>query len=672
MMFKKISFGLLLVLPFAALADDYHTTSYYYSSDTSILRLERDYSGSIDAAFDLASRYVTVRISPSDFSFRLQSPGLISVSNKTTGATYTQQDNPVIFRQMNQLEAIRLFSVRNSLTLEQMLMNFTTYYNGSFYFFTRFNIAQYVQAFFSSLDYSQMQQVLQILADLNTIKTDVSALVPLVESNRNINAGIALDFRNATTNAQYQRSEIINDLTTIINNRLLNNTVDYDIPQIRDDIRALVSVNPSAPYSDNNALALEYFDLLGFDYSQDQAALVQAMINAGLATDNNDALGKLSSTTWRRNTLGPYVQVQRKKRDLIAQARQAGITHNFDGRSLEALANPELETLLQYSFNTPASSNATLNAHSLEALKQIDSEVTDAAGKLHDIDNKLEGPLNVNVLNWPDDWLANSVSNALDGVFSGLLDGITNFNPHYTFDDDTFFARNLYSWRGFGQSALDQTEQNPVERDSAIGVTSFEFNPTGDFFQDVPNLLAMQSMQGADLANIFATVAIHVQSNAQEMANTDALVDQYQEDLATAAAEALDDFQSMMHYSNLLSNVQFTDTQDLLELPDGFRVFSGDWQVPEYVNIELPTWDFQQPGTDGNNPPTRHQVNPGHTITIDTTQYRSFFQNVRYASLVLYWGLLVCFVLVLFRIFRAFVAIIPKTLTGNADSSYTA
>lgn len=672
MMFRKTSFVLFLSLPFVASAEWWARYCFYLGNPPVINYSTWSSYTSFDDACRRAVYQLPVRSGRNlNTVIGVQSNSdTILVSNDTDHVVYNLSQLTEVSSIVNQLRAVQTLWIRDrSLFYEYPFNQFNGVTNGNYVCWTSFSPERYLSEIYQRASFVQLQSIIGSLSTVQAIGSDVSALVPLVESNRNINAGIALDFHNATINAQYQRSEIINDLTTIIQNRLLNQTVDYDIPQIRDDIRALVSVNPSAATSDNNALALEYFDLLGFDYSTDQAALVNAMIKAGLSTDNNDALAKLSSNTWRRNTLGPYVRAQRKKRDLIAQARQAGITHNFDGRALDALANPELETLLQYSFNTPVSSNATLSAHSLEALKQIDSEVTDAAGKLHDIDNKLEGPLTVNVMNWPDDWLGNSISNALDGVFSGLLDGITNFNPHYTFDDNQFFSRNLYSWRGFGQSTLDQTEQNPVERDSAIGVTSFEFNPTGDFFQDVPNLLAMQSLQGADLANIFATVAIHVQSNAQEQANTDALVDQYQEDLAQAAAEALDDFQSMMHYSNLLSNVQFTDTQDLLELPDGFKAFSGDWSVPEYVNLELPTWDFRQPGTDGNSPPT---VNPGHTITIDTTQYRSFFHNVRYASLVLYWGLLICFVLVLFRIFRAFIAIIPKTLTGNADSSYTA
>ena len=457
-------------------------------------------------------------------------------------------------------------------------------------------------------------------------------------------------------------------MTTIINNRLLNLTVDYDIPQIRDDIRALVSVNPSVAVSDNTALALEYFDLLGFDYSQDQTALVNALINAGLATDNNDALSKLSSTTWRRNTLGPYVQAQRKKRDLIAQLRQAGITHNFDGRALDALANPELESLLQFSFNTPVSSNATLNAHSLEALKQIDAEVTDAAGKLHDIDSKLEGPLEVNVLNWPDDFFGSSISNAFDGLFSGLLEGVTNFNPHYNFDDEVFFGRNLYNWRGFGLSSLDQSNQNPVQADDVIGVTTFEFSPTGDYFQDVPNLLAMQAMQGADLANIFASVAIHIQSNAVESANTDAEMEQYKEDLTEMANSALSEFQGLLHYSNLLQNVEFTDTKDLLSLPEGFRTFEGQWEIPEYVNIQMPTWEF----TDPSEPQRRGAEDPqqAYTLTIDTAQYRQFFQNVRYVALTLYWGIGVLVILFLFRLFKAFISWIPAGLTGDVPHDY--
>lgn len=666
MTFKKISFVFLLLLPFLASAD-YVAFRYFYRPQNVTTGYQSESQTFSDAdyipALEFAYTKLPLKISQSTGVLSFDLNGYVAVSNATSTTLFRSTQS--YFQRYTSLCSLVSAAIsRNYVTASNVAACASFSLSSGTYYLRNVSPEEFFDNVFKLFTASQLAE---LVLSIPAIQSDVSALVPLVASNRDVNAGIALDFKVATTNAQYQRSEIINDLSTIINSRLLSYTVDYDIPQIRDDIRALVSVNPSAATSDNNAMALEYFDLLGFDYSTDQAALVQAMINAGLATDNNDALAKLSSNTWRRNTLGPYVQAQRKKRDLIAQARQAGITQNFDGRALDALANPELESLLQYSFNTPASSNATIHAHALDSLKSIDNNMVDAAGDVRSIAQRMEGPLEVNVMNWPDDWLANSVSNALDGVFSGLLDGITNFNPHYTFDDDTFFSRNLYSWRGFGQSALDQTEQNPVERDSAIGVTSFEFNPTGDFFQDVPNLLAMQSLQGADLANIFATVAIHVQSNAQEQANTDALAEQYQEELAQLASEALDDFQSMLHYSNLLSNVQFTDTHDLLELPEGFKVFSGDWAVPEYVNLELPSWDFQQPNTDGNNPPTRGQVNPGNTITIDTTQYRSFFQNVRYASLTLYWGLLLYFVFVLFRIFKAFVGIIPRSLTGNFD-----
>lgn len=669
MTFKKISIFLLLALPFVSAADSWICYRSYYNPRGTLVTTPITFDGSADDAFRQSVLY-TPFLKNSSQSSEINYPvgNWGSVSNITTGVYYDETRNPYRLYYIKYLYSFSKFCIENGIDIMSFFETSEYVYLQANYYFKQFVADEFITRLYQRLTSDQLLKINIQLSAVQAISTDVSALVPLVASNRDVNTVIAFDFKSATTNAQYQRSEIINDLTTIIQNRLFNHTVDYDVPQIRDDIRALVSVNPSAPYSDNNALALEYFDLLGFDYSQDQDALVQAMINAGLATDNNDALGKLSSTTWRRNTLGPYVQAQRKKRDLIAQARQAGITHNFDGRSLDALANPELESLLQYSFNTPASSNAILNAHSLDALKQIDAEVTDAAGKLHDIDSKLEGPLAVNVMNWPDDWLSNSVSNALDGVFSGFLDGLTNFNPHYNFDDTDFFSRQLFNWRGFGLSALDQSAQNPVQADDIIGVTTFNFRPTGDYFQDVPNLLAMQAMQGADLANIFASVAIHIQSNAVESANTDAEMEQYKEDLTEMANSAFSEFQGLLHYSNILQNVEFTDTKDLLSLPEGFRTFEGQWEIPEYVNIQMPSWDFADP----TQPPKRGGEDPqqAYTLTIDTAQYRQFFQNVRYVSLTLYWGIGVLVIFFLFRLFKAFISWIPAGLTGDVPHDY--
>lgn len=672
MTFRKISFALLLALPFAASADYVGLRTYYRSDNTSTSPTAMVHSFEVFDALDPALKYSAASwplryytSSPGYFSFPSASD--VCVTN-SAGVSVTFANNQYFQMYRRILESLSSAINMGVITVEEMIQcaPIQPTSTGAYYTFRAFDAPVFLENLYKRCTASQLTS---ILSNLPAIRNDVSALVPLVESNKNINAGIALDFRNAITNAQYQRSEIINDLTTIINNRLLNNTVDYDIPQIRDDIRALVAVNPSAAVPDNTALALEYFDLLGFDYSQDQTALVNALISAGLATDNNDALAKLSSTTWRRNTLGPYVQSQRKKRDLIAQLRQAGITHSFDGRALDALANPELESLLQFSFNTPVSSNATLQAESLRHLDYIDRQTADSASRLEDIRQSLNGPLEVNVMNWPDDFFGSSISNAFDGLFTGLLEGVTNFNPHYNFDDTDFFSRNLFNWRGFGLSSLDQSEQNPVQPDDFIGVTTFSFSPTGDYFQDVPNLLAMQAMQGADLANIFASVAIHIQSNAVESANTDAEIEQYKEDLAEMANSALSEFEGLLHYSNLLQNVEFTDTKDLLSLPEGFRTFEGQWEIPEYVNIQMPTWEF----TDPSEPQRRggEDAQQAYTLTIDTAQYRQFFQNVRYVALTLYWCIGVMVILFLFRLFKAFISWIPAGLTGEVPHDYS-
>ena len=668
MTFKKISSVLLLLLPFVAAADTFSWTQHQFLNQTTDTATAFSVQGiTLDEAQKRAAQFIGFMVNSSDYSFSYSSAkNYAAVSNTTTGAYYNHTSNP--YRKQNTTFFTQVFTWCRLYDYPVTNLWDKIIFSSGKYYFQEFDADLFVRTVYDRLSVSQLLQLSDISSKLTTLQSDVSDLIPLVESNKNINAGLALDFKSAITNAQYQRSEIINDLSQIINNRLFTYTVDYDIPQIRDDIRAMIRVNPDVAYDDNNALAIEYFDLLGFDYSQDQGALIQAMINAGLATSNNDALGKLSSVTWRRNTLGPYVQAQRKKRDLIAQLRQSGITHNFDGRALDALANPELETLLQFSFNTPVSSNATLKAESLRKLDNIDYQTADAASSLGDIRQTLNGPLDVNVLNWPDDWLANSVSNAFNGVFDGLLEGVTNFNPHYNFDDEVFFGRNLYNWRGFGLSSLDQSNQNPVQADDVIGVTTFEFSPTGDYFQDVPNLLAMQAMQGADLANIFASVAIHIQSNAVESANTDAEMEQYKEDLTEMANSALSEFQGLLHYSNLLQNVEFTDTKDLLSLPEGFRTFEGEWEIPEYVNIQMPSWEF----TDPSEPQRRGAEDPqqAYTLTIDTAQYRQLFQNVRYVALTLYWGIGVLVILFLFRLFKAFVSWIPAGLTGEVPHDH--
>lgn len=668
MTFKKISLVLLLALPFVASADVVARTAYFSGSNVISYKSET-FTGddATEKAWAYTVKYMSLRMRTTAApSLTLSAPNGFAISNTVSNVVGSWNDNDYYKRYVSVFSRISYLMLDGRITKEQILDCWPRHEQStSWSYFILLEPDTFIHNVLSVVD---LNTCVEILSDLPTIKSDVSALVPLVESNKNINAGIALDFNAATTNAQYQRSEIINDLSTIINNRLFSYTVDYDIPQIRDDIRALIRVNPDVAYDDNNALAIEYFDLLGFDYSQDQGALIQAMINAGLASSNNDALAKLSSTTWRRNTLGPYVQAQRKKRDLIAQLRQAGITHSFDGRALDALANPELESLLQFSFNTPVSSNATLQAESLRHLDYIDQQTADSASRLEDIRQSLYGPLEVNVMNWPDDFFGSSISNAFDGLFSGLLEGVTNFNPHYNFDDEVFFGRNLYNWRGFGLSSLDQSNQNPVQADDVIGVTTFEFSPTGDYFQDVPNLLAMQAMQGADLANIFSSVAIHIQSNAVESANTDAEMEQYKEDLTEMANSALSEFQGLLHYSNLLQNVEFTDTKDLLSLPEGFRTFEGQWEIPEYVNIQMPSWDFADPSE----PARRGAEDPqqAYTLTIDTAQYRQFFQNVRYVALTLYWGIGVLVILFLFRLFKAFISWIPAGLTGEVPHDY--
>lgn len=647
----KSSLFLLLALPFVSVAE---TTLYYVDalSPTSVTTYEWKTGDFSDdealriTASRLSARYVSTSFV---FSFSPRQLSAVIVTNLVTGFSATQSSNPYRLLYIERVNKVTSFAVTNNLTSYLMPLK-TDFVNGTTVYVDNFDPLAYIDYFMMSIPFEQRTRLLSILLD---IKNDVSSLLPLVESNKNINAVIASDVHIAVTNANLQRSVILSDLEHI-----LDNTVDYDIPQIRDDVRAIISTSPSVAIGDNTELVKEYFRLSGKNYDGlINIPITQFMVENGLASNHSDANSKLHSNYWRTSFLGPAISVQRQKQDLIAKLNDFGIQPPPGGFSNMNLG--DLQTLYEYSYNTPASSNATLNAKSLEYLKHLNDNSDDINSGVQSLRDTLQGPQEVIVMNWPTDIYGGAnLSNLFADAIQGFQAAWTNFNPVYTWSDGPFFERSFYNWRGLNTLEFSG-HGNPDQLE--IGISSFSFSPTGNFFNDVPNLIALQGRVSMDVANMVGLVAAYTQTNLAAMSSTQSLENQYQEEFLQQATESLNEFSHSLSYSNLLErNTRFIDTSSVFSTPAGFtEIFSGDHSIPSHINLQLPSWHFGQ--DDQSTPDT------GSTITIETAQYATFFQNCRYVFLFLYWGITVMIMIWLFRLFSRFISWIPLSLTGGGS-----
>lgn len=665
MMSKIISFALVFISSIC-LADSWIVQQRYYvltNSTYNTAHRQILFEGSQDEALQLSAQTCAILYHKNTRKFNDVTPTanyptpLFSISNITTSTTVSFSENPYILSHNQFVSKVSNFIQKYlSIDVNLFINSWTTKTFGNVVVFPELYFEQWQNQLFQQMSVTQIQAIFNTLVDIGT---QISDIIPwLDEIDQNIYLWNVHE--DTFTNQLTKVNNILqdnNDTLHVLNNNVYSGLVT--------PINKYLNSQVDYFNGDNYDLLTRYFNLKGLAPTNNSGYL-EFMIQTKLADNEQDATKKLFSQEFRQTQLQAALQNETDRYNKEQLCRSLGLTEYFDGRALQDLAYPEFDTLLQFSYNTPASSNATLQAKTHRQLKDLSDVETDSRDKLDNIDHALHGPLLVNVANWPQNLFGNNVSNFLDGVSGALADGVTNFNPIYTKDDPDFFGRQVFNWRGYDTYNLDL---DSVNEKSEIGVTAFEFNPTGEFFQDVPNLLAMQAAQGADLANILASIAIHVQTNAEMMASTESEMQGYKDEVESMANSALSDFQGYLGFSNQLANIQFTSTKDILSIPNGFSTFSGDWDIPEFVNIQLPT--FGQTQNPSRSPQGGEDPSLAYTITINTADYRQFFQNVRYVSLTIYWSLGVMVIIFLFKLFKTFISWIPAGLTGDVPHGYT-
>lgn len=563
---RKISFLFLLIVPFCVRADDYIVTySRYEAGSAPLSNVEVRYTDiTLDEAFEFACQYMAPRLRYPNALVQF-ADGQIGgcVSNVTTGAFYSSQQNPRCLFYQAFIQRIAAIGKSKGWTLDQLLGGFAAIQNPTGYYkFTLFRPRVYCEMFFSQLTFNEL---VDFAYTLQTVPTDVSSLVPLVESNRNVNASIASTVAGL--------GGVTNQLQNVLNNRLFGYTVDYDIPQIRDAVGGFRLLDPQQPTGDNTALMTYYYALRGLDFMDDQPGMVAQMVQDGFASSTADATAKLVSNTFRASTLGPAVSQMRAKRDAIAKLKAAGMSAPPGGGSFDDMNLGELETLYQYSYNTPVSSNATVQAHALDELKQINSEVTDAAGILSDIRNEVTGPQEVEVLNWPDDF--NGLSVTLSNAFAEAL---ANLDLNVS-SDVWQLGRDYEEYRTYSAGI------NP-SYDSFFTDAQFLAAPgpnDGKWWTESQNLLAYIAYYTASNRSLSAGIYAELSTNGEWVAaslaaasnnlaaiwgdNPRGWLDSKLEQLTQGQSQLLDGFNSLTYFDGV-GDIIDTYYQDVQQLPD--------------------------------------------------------------------------------------------------------
>lgn len=642
------SLFLLLVLPFVSQAD-YTAFRYYFRPQNFTTGFASDHetfpedaSGYVNA---LAFSYSKLPLQLTDsgvLTFDLI--GQVAITSATTSVKFST--NHAYYKRYTSLCSLVSTAIsRNFVTVSNVASCAAFIYKDNTYTLRDVSSDDFFNNVFKLFTASQLAD---IVVSLPMIQSDVASIVPSLDSHAatvsNLASSLDREF-HAVSNLQSSANSY---LDTIARSTSYFHDINQYSSLIYDKVCELV------PWSAPGAtVALTFASVYGMD-----GYPYEALVDAGLASDLYDAQNKCSDQNWVHQNLPGAISAQIEKNALIQQFQRDGISPPA-GTSFRNLGLQQLRNIASYSYNTPVSSNVTLNAKSLEYLKHLNDNSDDINSGVQSLRDTLQSPQEVIVLNWPTDIYGGAnLSNLFADAIQGFQAAWTNFNPVYTWSDGTFFERSFYNWRGLNTLEFSG-HGNPDQLE--IGISSFSFSPTGNFFNDVPNLIALQGRVSMDVANMVGLVAAYTQTNLNAMSSTQSLENQYQEEFLQQATESLNEFSNALSSSNLLErNTRFIDTSSVFSTPAGFtEIFSGDHSIPSHINLQLPSWHFGQ--DDQSTPDT------GSTITIETAQYATFFQNCRYVFLFLYWGITVMIMIWLFRLFSRFISWIPLSLTGGGS-----
>lgn len=461
MRYKKILLTFLSAAFFGvACADDFIITQKFYpatgtSTETRQITL---YNSSLSEAFKAELSYCNIGFNTNTFLVNINfagsaKPPPYAVSNVTAGVLYTRTQNFEYNRAQTFCQCFLALCQKYHLDIFGLgLLNPTYCYVSSGVIYPReFNFYTFEQNVYQALSAVYLLELTDSISTFRQIQTDVSSLVPALESHAVTVSNLASHVDATSTqitNRQAQSNASLQDIRNVVNS----------IGSSVAGIPTLIS-NQSLDTMGIDDLGALWLDLKGVDWQHSatplQDLVAQNLVSSGLASSVSDAQQKLSDPAWRNSTFVPRVKYSQKKANAIAQLEASGISPPA-GKSWRDLEVPELETIFEYQYNTPL---ADVTEVTTNWLPNIGGKVDDIAGSVGDIRDKVEnGIFEVNVMNWPDDFLGFQVT--LSNAFAEAFANLSITGRVIELDEDYKRYRDLYGLNGINAPSFDTVFSN--------------------------------------------------------------------------------------------------------------------------------------------------------------------------------------------------------------------
>ena len=451
MRFKKILFSVIsAAFVGVAFADDFIIKNSWYLSESTLSSTSFTILGvsQSDAFLYQLDRTLALRCLTNALTFTVQHTSSFpnTISNLTTGAFYTISQNPLYSGVMSELKAIAQFRRNHGLDFPGDTASYSA--SGLYYYFTSISPLSYLKKLKDTLTPLQLYEY---GLTLNSISSDVSALVPALESHAATVSNLVSQVDTTAAQITNRQAQSVASLQGIENAVSLIGSTVSGLP-------ALIS-SQSLDTMSIDALGALWLDLKGVDWQSSATPfpdlLTQELVSSGLATSTSDAQTKLSDPAWKNATFVPRVKYSQKKANAIAQLEASGISPPA-GKSWQDLEVPELETIFEYNYNTPI---ADVTEVTTNWLPRIGDKVEDMAGSLSDIRDKVQdGIFEVNVMNWPDDFFGFQVT--LSNAFAEAFANLSITGRVIELDEDYKRYRNLYGLNGINAPSFDTVFSN--------------------------------------------------------------------------------------------------------------------------------------------------------------------------------------------------------------------
>lgn len=430
--------------------------------------------------------------------------------------------------------------------------------------------------------------------------------------------------------------------------------IDSNVRSLRDDYR---QATPFANFDNAYGLLRTLGDLNGIESNDPQVIY--------------DALGYIGDyTSADMSSLNSRLVLDRTKAAQAAYLTNGGSTNyvsdsgfSFSYGDLMRGSPQTLNDFYQYAYNTPTTNqqHKMLGDWGDDWLGKLDKKMEDSqlSKDVADIAKNTVGPKEVMVMNWPDQlsWV-NSLSNALADVLNSL-----SFNPEinltnrWTVSGDQFSVGpvSLRWWGLLHDNRASPPDVNSFVNELYVGFGGYSFDLTGDFFDDVPNMILAQSVAGADRNNLLSRILLSSLTNQNFLASI--ATNSIDEAAEVSRYESIGDeienaLTSSFAHSNDVAHIHFLDVSRHLVVPGAFNDFS-DARLPEFVSFQFPSWSFGQ-------------FEFGHqTLSIRVSDYADYFNFLRGLFRFVYWAFFVVFVLFIFSVFVKLVWQIPEKLSTS-------